>query len=73
MRTLASLMDLSQSSLSIDLTVPRPQLSFLTVEFFRGGVVSPTPNLQPGGQSLHIYIPWRLSGPIIPPETEYPF
>jgi hypothetical protein len=34
---------------------------------------SPTPNPQPGGPGLHIYIPWRLGGPVIPPGTEYPF
>jgi hypothetical protein len=61
MRTFASLMDFSQSSLSID-----HNLGFLTVDFFRGGVVSPTPNPQPGGPRLHIYIPWRLDGPVIP-------
>jgi hypothetical protein len=47
-------------------------LGFLTVDFFRGGVVSPTPNPQPGGPGLHIYIPWRQGGPVIPPGTEYP-
>jgi hypothetical protein len=30
-------------------------------------------NPQPGGLGLHIYIPWRLGGPVIPPGTEYPF
>jgi hypothetical protein len=25
------------------------------------------------GPGLHIYIPWRLGGPVIPPGTEYPF
>jgi hypothetical protein len=48
-------------------------LGFLTVDFFQGGVVSPTPNPQPGGPGLRIYIPWRLGGPVIPPGTEYPF
>jgi hypothetical protein len=47
-------------------------LGFVTVDFFRGGVVSPTPNPQPGGSGFHIYIPWRLGGPVIPPGTEYP-
>jgi hypothetical protein len=28
---------------------------------------SPTPNPQPGGPGLHIYIPWRLGGPVIAP------
>jgi hypothetical protein len=32
-------------------------LGFLTVDFFWGGVVSPTPNPQSGGPGLHIYIP----------------
>jgi hypothetical protein len=48
-------------------------LGFLTVYFLQGGVVSPTPNPQPGGPDLHIYIPWRLGGPVIPPGIEYPF
>jgi hypothetical protein len=48
-------------------------LGFLTVDFFRGRVVSPTPNPQHGGPGLHIYIPWRLGGPVIPPGAEYPF
>jgi hypothetical protein len=30
-------------------------------------------NPQPGGPGLHIYIPWRLGGPVIPPGTGYPF
>jgi hypothetical protein len=71
MRTFTSLMDFSQTSL-IDLTVPRPHLRF-PVDFFRGGVIRPTPNPQPGGPGLHIYFPWRLGGPVIPPDTEYPF
>jgi hypothetical protein len=48
-------------------------LGLLTVDFFQGGVVSPTPNPQSGEPDLHIYIPWRLGGPVIPPGTEYPF
>jgi hypothetical protein len=48
-------------------------LGFLTVDFFQGGVVSPTSNPKPGGPGLHIYIPWRLDSPVIPPGTEYPF
>jgi hypothetical protein len=32
-------------------------LGFLTVDFFRGGVVSSTTNPQPGGPGLHIYTP----------------
>jgi hypothetical protein len=73
MRTFASLMDLSQSSLQSIWLFRGHILGFLTVDFFRGGVVSPTPNAQPGGPGLHIYIPWRLGGPDIPPGTEYPF
>jgi hypothetical protein len=46
---------------------------FVTIIFFWCGVVSSTPNPQPGGPGLHIYIPWRLGGPVIPPGTEYPF
>jgi hypothetical protein len=71
MRTFASLMDFFQSS-PIDLFRGHI-LDFLIVDFFRGGVVSSTPNPQPGGPGLHIYIPWRLGGPVIPPGTEYPF
>jgi hypothetical protein len=48
-------------------------LGYLTVDFFRGGVVSPTLNPQPVGPGLHIYIHWTLGGPVIPPGTEYPF
>jgi hypothetical protein len=32
----------------------------------RGGVTSPTPNPQPGGLGLRIYVPWRQDGPAIP-------
>jgi hypothetical protein len=70
MRTFASLMDLSQSSQSIWMFRGHI-LGFLTVDFFLGGVVSPTPNPQPGGPGL--YIPWGLAGPVIPPDTEYSF
>jgi hypothetical protein len=73
MRTFASLMDFSQSSLTLDLLFWGHILGFLTVDFFWGGVVSPAPNPQPGGSGLHIYTPWRLGGPVIPPGTEYPF
>jgi hypothetical protein len=71
MRTFASLMDLSQAS--YNWLFRGHILGFLTVDFFLGGVVSPTPNPQPGGPGLHIYIPRRLGGPVIPPGTEYPF
>ncbi|XP_069685848.1 protein phosphatase 2A catalytic subunit B-like [Periplaneta americana] len=33
---------------------------------FQGGVANPTPNPQPGGPGLHIYVPWRQGGPAIP-------
>jgi hypothetical protein len=56
MRTFASLMDFSQSSQSIWLFWGHI-LGFLTVDFFWGGVVSSTPNPQPEGPGLHIYIP----------------
>jgi hypothetical protein len=72
MRIFASLMDFSQSSQSI-WQFRGHILGFLTVDFYQGGVVSPTPNPQPGGPGLHIYIPWRLGGPVIPPGTEYTF
>jgi hypothetical protein len=35
----------------------------VTIILFWCGVSSPTPNPQPGGPGLHIYIPWRLGGP----------
>jgi hypothetical protein len=75
MRTSASLMDFSQSTLLFKSgwLFRGHILSFLTVDLFLGGVVSPTPNPQPGGPGLYIYIPWRLGGPVIPPATEYPF
>jgi hypothetical protein len=47
--------------------------AFITNDFLQGGVVSPTPNTQPGGPGLRIYIPWRQDGPAIPPGTGYPF
>jgi hypothetical protein len=34
---------------------------------------SPTPKPQRGGPGLHIYIPWRLGGPVILPGTKHPF
>jgi hypothetical protein len=46
---------------------------FVTIIIFWCGTVSPTPNPQPGGAVLHICIPWRLSGPVTPPGTEYHF
>jgi hypothetical protein len=46
---------------------------FVTIIIFWCGFVSPTPNPQPGGPCPHIYIPWRLGAPVIPPGTEYPF
>jgi hypothetical protein len=43
----------------------------LTIYFLCGGVVSPTPNPQPGGSG--IYNPQRQGCPVIPPGTGYPF
>jgi hypothetical protein len=43
-------------------------LGFLTVDFFWGGVVSPTPDPNLKDQET-----WRLGAPVIPPGTEYPF
>jgi hypothetical protein len=72
MQTFASLMDFSQSSLQSIWLFRGHVLGFLTVDFFRGGVVSPTPNPEPGGPSLHNYIPWKLGGPVIPPRHRVP-
>jgi hypothetical protein len=41
--------------------------------FIETGLLVLCSNPQPGGPGLHIYIPWRLGGPVIPPGTEYPF
>jgi hypothetical protein len=41
--------------------------------FMESGLLAPCSNSQPGGPGLHVYIPWRLGGPVIPPGTEYPF
>jgi hypothetical protein len=41
--------------------------------FIETGLLALCSNPQPGGPGLHIYIPWRLGGPVIPPGTEYPF
>jgi hypothetical protein len=46
---------------------------FVIIILFWCGVVSPTPNPQPRGSGLHIYISWRLGVPVIVPGTEYPF
>jgi hypothetical protein len=72
MRTFASLMDFSQSS-PIDLTVSRPYLGFPNCWLCPGWGRSPTPNPQSEGPGLHIYVPWRVCGPVIPPGTEYRF
>jgi hypothetical protein len=53
MRTFASLMDFSQLSLTIDLTVPRPHLRFPNCWLFPGWGRSPTPNPQPGVHILY--------------------
>jgi hypothetical protein len=62
-----------QSNADLGLLNGYHNLGFLTVDFLQGEFVSPTPNPQPGGPGLHIYIPWRLGGPVIPPGTKYPF
>jgi hypothetical protein len=41
--------------------------------FIETGLLALCSNPQPGGTGLHIFIPWRLRGPVIPPGTEYPF
>jgi hypothetical protein len=46
----------------------------VTFKFFiETGLLALCSNPQPGGPGLHIYIPWRLGGPVIPPGTKYPF
>jgi hypothetical protein len=53
-----------------------PSLSlwgFVTITFLRGWIVSPAPNLQPGGPGLRIYDLRRQGGPAIPPGTRYQF
>jgi len=58
MRTVASLMDFSQSSLLQSILPLRGRiLGFLTIHIFRVEFSNPTPNPQRGGQILHIYIP----------------
>jgi hypothetical protein len=41
--------------------------------FIETGLLALCSTPQPGGPGLHIYIPWRLDGPVIPLGTEYPF
>jgi hypothetical protein len=41
--------------------------------FIETGLLALCSNPQPGGPGLHIYIPWRMGGPVIPSGTEYPF
>jgi hypothetical protein len=41
--------------------------------FTETGLLALYSNPQPGEPGLHIYITWRLGGPVIPPGTEYPF
>jgi hypothetical protein len=43
-----------------------PYLVSEHVKLLQGGVVSPTPNPQPGGPGLCIYNPRRQGGPVIP-------
>jgi hypothetical protein len=50
MRTFTSLMDFFQSSVQSSWLFRGHILGFLTVDFFRGGVVIPTPNPQPEDQ-----------------------
>jgi hypothetical protein len=50
-----------------------PFWGFVTITFLQGWIVTPAPNLQPGGPGLHIYDPRRQGGPAIPPGTGYPF
>jgi hypothetical protein len=57
---------------SIDLTVPRSHLKLPNCWLFPGWGRSPTPNPQTGGPGLHIYILWRLGGPVIPPRHRVP-
>jgi hypothetical protein len=55
----------SQPSLGLDL-LHKIRLNFLVASqkfsFLQGRVVSPTPNLHPGGPDLCIYIPQRQGG-----------
>jgi hypothetical protein len=44
-----------------------PFSGFLTITFLQGWIVSPGPNLQPGGPGLRIYDPRRQGGPAIHP------
>jgi hypothetical protein len=41
--------------------------------FIETGLLALCSNPQPGGPGLHIYIPWRLGGPVISSGAEYPF
>jgi hypothetical protein len=41
--------------------------------FVETGLLALCSNPQPGGPGLLIYIPWGLGGPVVPPDTEYPF
>jgi hypothetical protein len=50
-----------------------PFWGFVTITFLRGCIVSPAPNLQPGGPGLCIYDPRAQGGPAVPPGTGYPF
>jgi hypothetical protein len=49
------------------------EVSVAFKSFIETGLLSLCSNPQPGGPGLHIYIPWRLGGPVLPPGTEYPF
>jgi hypothetical protein len=50
-----------------------PFLGFLNNNLFRGWIVTPAPNPQPGGPGLRTYDPRRQGGPAIPLGTGYPF
>jgi hypothetical protein len=49
------------------------EVSIALTFFIETGLLALCSNPQLGGLGLHIYIPWRLGGPIIPPDTRYPF
>jgi hypothetical protein len=65
-----------QPSLGLGLLL-KIRLNFLEASqqfsFLQCRVVSPTPNLHPGGPDLCIYIPQRQGCPDIPPDTGCPF
>jgi hypothetical protein len=50
-----------------------PFWGFITITFYRAGLLvqRPTPNLE--DQASVFMTPWRQGGPAIPPGTGYPF